>query len=228
MFVLIASILPIAIILIWAKRTNPTYDATNLKLGKTVALSALIILPVAIIEYIVLETIPIANIKVFRYLLFTPLIEESLKFIVTNRGIKRAPKLDAYNAFLIGIYSHAGFAAVENSFFLFATPTITTAIVRAYMASTMHCIYGVIMAHFLYKRVVTNNNAYVIPALLCPMLLHGLLDITIAYKDLLIAYKLPACLIIPAISIFITIKYAKYCVKNTIENTQELPLDIVS
>lgn len=66
-----------------------------------------------------------------------------------------------------------------------------------------YIIYGLIMSHYLYRYTQNNNDAYLIPALLLPILLHGIMDTSIAYKQYVVS------LILPGLCIFIASKYVK-------------------
>ena len=73
------------------------------------------------------------------------------------------------------IIINLGFSMIEDLVYAFIT-TPGQMLVRGVFI--MHGGYGYIMGYFLAKAKATKNKMYYIPALLIPLLLHGLYDFT--------------------------------------------------
>ena len=147
--------------------------------------------------------IPVSRQPLIDYLIVVPVTEEVIRYIYAKQQVGKITAIDTYSVMLATVYVHAGFATIENIMYLTNNLSWIVTAIRAYMAVPMHLIYGLIMSHFLYIFAQSNNNAYLIPALLFPILLHGTLDYSIISK----VYAVP--LILPGICTFLSCKYVK-------------------
>lgn len=215
----IAALIPTIFILWYMKHINPNYNTQSIDLLSTFILGAIMVLPAVVIEVVPIILFPEIDTPVINYLFIVPITEEILKFTVAKNRIKKLKTIDTYNVMLATIYAHAGFATIENIVFLIDNLSWMVVGIRAYMAVPMHIVYGLIMSHFLYKHATTNNNAYLIPAIIFPAILHGIIDLSIKLK----IYAIPLCL--PLVCIILAIRYVKSRVCDNTEDTQELVLD---
>ena len=186
-----------AIVIAWlARRCKPNYSTKELRLFSCFALSAALALPTGFAECLITIAFPVLDTPITNYLVVIPLFEECCKLFALRYGIKRLTIRNAYDLILLALFSHLGFATFENSIFVSDTQTLTTCVIRAYMAVPMHAAYGVAMGWFLWKSIERENDAYLLPALSMPMLLHAIMDLSITFKIYAVCLPLPTLCIV--------------------------------
>lgn len=103
------------------------------------------------------------------------LFEEIAKYIVMRLCLKKPGALtNRLDAVICGAVVGLGFQIIED--LLYANGSIVSAIVRA--VTPYHFIFGMIMGYFFGKALETGKKSDHVKALLLPILVHGLFDVS--------------------------------------------------
>jgi RsiW-degrading membrane proteinase PrsW (M82 family) len=114
--------------------------------------------------------------------------EELFKFLFLYYIIWEIKEFDEhYDGIVYAVFVSMGFALIENMGYVLASGYIT-AWYRAILAIPMHGLCGVVMGYYLSSAKFSATDlkkAYLILALLVPMLIHGIYDFIVMYQTAL-------------------------------------------
>lgn len=123
-------------------------------------------------------------------------LEEIAKFVVFSFGIYSLRHFDEwYDGILYGVMIGLGFAFVENiDYFrrLLAENGIMLIVARSFLSMPLHALAGGIMGFFIGKARFTHDKKQapllILLALIVPILIHGLFDFVLFWKDIQLAW----------------------------------------
>jgi RsiW-degrading membrane proteinase PrsW (M82 family) len=181
MAVLISSLAPVLIILLYIYLSDK-YDKEPLwLLVKLVVAGMLVVIPIALVERLLVGLMPpLGKVGSAAYHAFVVAgtTEEALKFVVLYLMVWKHPKFnEKFDGIVYAVFVSLGFAAVENVMYVLQSG-YQTALVRALTAVPAHALFGIAMGYYLgIARMYTElQNRYLGRAILVPVLLHGVYD----------------------------------------------------
>jgi RsiW-degrading membrane proteinase PrsW (M82 family) len=181
MAILIASLAPVGIILLYIYLRDK-YDREPLwLLIKLVIAGAVVVIPIAYVERALIAWMPpFHRIGAAAYHAFVVagITEEGFKFLVlylvawNNRWFN-----EKFDGIVYAVFVSLGFAAVENILYVVQSG-YQTALIRALTAVPAHALFGVAMGYYvgiarMYEEIRSN---YLRKAILVPVILHGIYD----------------------------------------------------
>jgi RsiW-degrading membrane proteinase PrsW (M82 family) len=181
MAVLISSLAPVLIILLYIYLRDK-YDKEPLwLLVKLVVAGMLVVIPIALVERLLVGLMPpLGQVGSAAYHAFVVAgtTEEALKFVVLYLMVWKHPKFnEKFDGIVYAVFVSLGFAAVENVMYVLQSG-YQTALVRALTAVPAHALFGIAMGYYLgIARMYTElQNRYLGRAILVPIILHGVYD----------------------------------------------------
>jgi len=181
MAVLIASLAPVIIILLYIYLRDK-YDREPLwLLARLVIAGALIVIPIALVERVLVGWMPpLSQVAGAFYNAFivAGITEEGFKFLALFLLVWNHPRFnEKFDGIVYAVFISLGFAAVENIMYVMQSG-YQTALVRAITAVPAHALFGVSMGYYLgiarmYDEIRREHLAR---AILIPILLHGIYD----------------------------------------------------
>lgn len=182
MNLLILSLAPVFIILLYVYLRD-RYEPEPIKMVlKAVLMGALVIFPVGIIENWIdslLTTPAILGKAAFRGYVMAGFTEELFKSLAVIILIWRNVNFnEKFDGIVYAVCVSLGFAAVENIFYVLGSHSVQVGMVRALTAVPAHAIFGVVMGYYLglARFAASRRMYYFAMALLIPWLLHGTYD----------------------------------------------------
>ena len=149
---------------------------------KTFLFGVFLVLPIMFIQY-VLETEHILNTDLANAFLWAALLEEFFKWFILIYVIYQHVAFDEpYDGIVYGAAVSLGFATMENILYLLANG-VEHAFLRAVLPVSSHALFGVIMGYYLGKAKfsASNNRVYLLLALIIPISLHGVYDLSLIH-----------------------------------------------
>lgn len=185
MFILLAALLPVAILLFYIYRKDPQPEPVS-ALARAVLYGALMVVPILVIEVVVSMLLfgggrPINFVdSMLQAFLVAAVPEECFKLLALWLVTRRNPYFDEhFDGIVYAVCVSLGFAAVENINYVFSDPDSwqMTAVLRGLLAVPGHYGFGIIMGYFysVYHFVDRSTRARVL-VLLMPILGHGIYD----------------------------------------------------
>lgn len=149
-----------------------------------------------------------------RAFIVAALFEELAKYIVMRLCLRKPGTLtNRLDAAICGALVGLGFQIVED--FMYANGSIISAIFRA--VTPYHFIFGLIMGYFFGKAIETGNKGDHVKALLIPILIHGLFDVStelVKVHDLFIILFLVVAIGMIVLTIILLLKLKKWGKEN--------------
>jgi len=181
MSILLVALAPVIIILIYIY-VRDKYEKEPLPLLiKSLALGALIVIPVVFVEGALKAMMPVLSsmgIAFYDAFVVAAFTEESFKFMVFYLLIRKNHEFDErFDGIVYAVFISLGFAGVENIMYVF-DGGMGTGIFRAFTAVPAHALFGVSMGYYfaLSKFVSKNTRLNLFKALAVPVVLHGIYD----------------------------------------------------
>ncbi|MEZ5072218.1 MAG: PrsW family glutamic-type intramembrane protease [Bacteroidales bacterium] len=181
MGILVASLAPVLIILVYVYiRDKYEKEPAGLLLTALVA-GALITLPVVIVEGFFSGLRPddgTLGAAFYRAFVVAAFTEELFKFAALYLLIWKRPAFnEQFDGIVYAVFVSLGFAAVENVLYVTGSG-YQTALLRALTAVPAHAIFGVTMGYYLgiARRYEEVRKSFLWKALALPVLLHGIYD----------------------------------------------------
>jgi RsiW-degrading membrane proteinase PrsW (M82 family) len=181
MVLLLASLAPVFIILFYIYFRDKYEKEPFGLLVKSVIAGVLIVLPVFFAERLLMALMPpLGKVGTAAYQAFVVAgaTEEAFKFLAIYLLVWRNPSFnEKFDGIVYSVFVSLGFAAVENVLYVM-DGGMQTAMVRALTAVPAHALFGVTMGYYLgIARMYDElKKAYLLRALLFPILLHGIYD----------------------------------------------------
>ena len=195
MSILLVALAPVIIILIYIY-VRDKYEKEPLPLLiKSLALGALIVIPVVFVEGALKAMMPVLSsmgIAFYDAFVVAAFTEESFKFMVFYLLIRKNHEFDErFDGIVYAVFISLGFAGIENIMYVF-DGGMGTGISRAFTAVPAHALFGVSMGYYfaLSKFVSKNTRLNLFKALAVPVVLHGIYDFILmtGYPYLLLAF----------------------------------------
>jgi RsiW-degrading membrane proteinase PrsW (M82 family) len=181
MAVLIASLAPVIIILLYIYLRDK-YDREPLwLLARLVIAGALIVIPIALVERFLVDWMPpLGRVggAVYHAFIVAGITEEGFKFLVLYLIAWNNPRFnEKFDGIVYAVFVSLGFAAVENIMYVVQSG-YQTALVRSLTAVPAHALFGVAMGYYLgiARMYEELRSTYLSRAILVPVLLHGIYD----------------------------------------------------
>ncbi|MCD4683918.1 MAG: PrsW family intramembrane metalloprotease [Bacteroidales bacterium] len=181
MNLLVLSIAPVIIILVYIYIRDKYEKEPWGLLLKALLVGALTTIPILLVEiwlkkYIIYFTgLHAAAYNAFIVAAFT---EELFKFLALYYLIWRNKEFnEKFDGIVYAVFISLGFALVENIMYVFEYGQ-STGIMRALTAVPAHAIFGITMGYYfgLAKFTEKNRTSNLVSALLIPIILHGIYD----------------------------------------------------
>ena len=140
------------------------------------------------------------------------LCEEVFKFLAMVLASKRRGTIrNLFDAVLCGAIVGLGFEILEDIIYAVDAVSVVATVVRA--LTPFHFLFGALMGYFYGKAKMTGKKGYYVPALLIPILVHGLYDFGNALmpmNDLLFGLFLLLTLVMDAFTIVMIVRIHKW------------------
>lgn len=181
MGILFVSLAPVVILLFYVYFRDKYEKEPLGLLLKALVLGMVSVLPILGVERFLVWIMPaLGQVGEAAYNAFVVagFTEELFKFLALYLLIWRSPSFnEQFDGIVYAVFVSLGFAAVENVLYVMEGG-YQTALVRAVTAVPAHAIFGVTMGYFtgIARRYVELRRAYLVRAVLVPVLLHGIYD----------------------------------------------------
>ncbi len=192
-FLLILIALAPCLFLLWYFYHRDKYEPEpKKKIIKIFLLGALMVIPGAIIEGVLVSGINlitkgILNIFIISFIIIAP-TEELLKFFAVKRWIYKSIEFDeVMDGIVYTVSASLGFATVENIIYVI-THGMGVGIARAFLAIPGHAFFGALMGYYIGRAKFNKEkeNKFIIKGILLAILLHGLYDFLVLTKTILV------------------------------------------
>jgi RsiW-degrading membrane proteinase PrsW (M82 family) len=181
MAILIASLAPVFIILLYIYLRDK-YDKEPLwLLARLVGAGMVVVIPIALVEKMLLGLMPpLGRVGAAAYHAFivAGATEEGLKFLVLYLMVWSHPRFnEKFDGIVYAVFVSLGFAAVENVLYVLQSG-YQTALIRSLTAVPAHALFGISMGYYLgiARMYEELRSSYLQKALLVPIVLHGIYD----------------------------------------------------
>ena len=152
------------------------------KILKIFFIGALMVLPAALIEYVLLTGLQyvasgIVSIFIMSFIIIAP-VEELVKYITVRRWIYRSIEFnEVMDGIVYTVAASLGFATVENILYVLQHG-IAVGIARAFLAVPGHAFFGAIMGFYIGKAKfkIEHESRYLTTGVLLAIFFHGLYD----------------------------------------------------
>jgi len=181
MAVLLASLAPVLIILLYIYFRDKYEKEPLGMLVKALLAGVLIILPVIFVERWLSALSPFSGkvgAAAWHAFVVAGSTEEIFKYLALYLLIWKSPSFnEKFDGIVYAVFVSLGFAAVENVMYVMEGG-LQTAAIRALTAVPAHAIFGVTMGYYLgiahmYEEL---KKEYLLRAIAIPVLLHGIYD----------------------------------------------------
>jgi len=181
MAILIASLAPVVIILLYIYLRDKYDREPWWLLIKLVVAGAIVVIPIAFVERLLINWMPPfhqVGAAAYHAFVVAGITEEGFKFLVLYLVAWNSKRFDEkFDGIVYAVFVSLGFAAVENIMYVVQSG-YQTALVRALTAVPAHALFGVAMGYYLgiarmYEEI---RSSYLLKAILVPVLLHGIYD----------------------------------------------------
>ncbi len=209
-FLLILSILPTVLILLYLYRRDKYEQEPFSLLLKAFGLGALSTVFVVIVVEVSGITANTGNhfIDAFIEAFFMAAIpEELLKFAMLYFLIWKNENFnERFDGIIYAVFVSMGFATLENILYVLQSGA-ATAIVRALTAVPAHALFGVTMGfYFSYAKFLPESkNKYLALCIIIPVLLHGIYDFILMWQANLLEHH-------PEFAVFLTLVFIAFVV----------------
>jgi RsiW-degrading membrane proteinase PrsW (M82 family) len=181
MAVLLASLAPVFIILLYIYFRDK-YDKEPLGLLiKALLAGIIIVIPVMFVEGLLIDMMPPtgrAGEAAYHAFVVAGSTEELFKFLALYLLVWKSPSFnEKFDGIVYAVFVSLGFAGIENVMYVLEGG-MQTAITRALTAVPAHAIFGVTMGYYLGIAHMYSElrGKYMARALLVPVVLHGIYD----------------------------------------------------
>jgi RsiW-degrading membrane proteinase PrsW (M82 family) len=181
MTILLASLAPVLIILLYIYFRDK-YDKEPIGLlVKALVVGMAIVIPVIFVERLLIELMPRSGRigeAAYQAFVVAGSTEELFKFLALYLMVWKSPSFnEKFDGIVYAVFVSLGFAAIENVIYV-VEGGMQTAVTRALTAVPAHAIFGITMGYYLgiahmYKEL---RSKYLFRALLVPVILHGIYD----------------------------------------------------
>jgi RsiW-degrading membrane proteinase PrsW (M82 family) len=181
MAVLLASLAPVFIILLYIYFRDKYEKEPLGLLAKALLLGIIIVIPVIFVERLLLSMMPpLGRVGEATYHAFVVagFTEELFKFLALYILVWKSPSFnEKFDGIVYAVFVSLGFAGVENVIYVM-DGGMQTAVIRAITAVPAHAIFGVTMGYYLGIAHMYSElkGKYLGRALLVPLVLHGIYD----------------------------------------------------
>lgn len=181
MTILLASLAPVLIILLYIYFRDKYDKEPIVLLVKALAVGAAIVIPVIFVERLLIELMPRSGRigeAAYQAFVVAGSTEELFKFLALYLMVWKSPSFnEKFDGIVYAVFVSLGFAAIENVIYVLEGG-MQTAVIRALTAVPAHAIFGITMGYYLgiahmYKEL---RSKYLFRALLVPIILHGFYD----------------------------------------------------
>lgn len=209
-FLLILSVLPTVLILLYVYRRHKYEQEPLSLLLKAFGLGALSTIFVVIVVYVLGITANTGNHfadAIIEAFFMAAIPEELLKFAMLYLLIwKNKNFCERFDGIIYSVFVSMGFATLENILYVLQSGT-GTAIVRALTAVPAHALFGVAMGfYFSYAKFLPERkNKYLALSIGMPILLHGIYDFILMWQANLFEHY-------PELSALLTIVFIAFVV----------------
>jgi len=181
MAVLLASLAPVFIILLYIYFRDKYEKEPLGLLVKALLLGIVIVIPVIFVERLLLSMMPpsgrVAE-AAYHAFVVAGFTEELFKFLALYWLVWKSPSFnEKFDGIVYAVFVSLGFAGLENVIYVL-DGGIQTAVIRAITAVPAHAIFGVTMGYYLGIAHMYSElkGKYLGRALLVPIVLHGIYD----------------------------------------------------
>ncbi len=189
MNLLLVSVAPVAIILVYIYYRDKYEKEPISLLIKGLIAGMIIVIPIlfaeklvsAILPYIFTEKIGKAFGDAF---LVAALCEEAFKLLAVYILIWKNPNFnERFDGIVYSVFISLGFALVENIMYVFSNG-FHVGISRAFTAVPAHAMFGIMMGYYLglAKFIKPSRTKYFVMAFVAPFLFHGIYDFILMVK----------------------------------------------
>jgi RsiW-degrading membrane proteinase PrsW (M82 family) len=181
MAILIASLAPVFLILLYIYLRDKYEREPLWMLIKLVIAGMIIAIPIALVEQVLvgvrLPTGRMGNVA-YQAFIVAGSTEEVFKFMILYLMVWKSRRFnEQFDGIVYAVFVSLGFAAVENVLYVVQSG-YQTALVRALTAVPAHALFGVTMGYYLgiAHRYTELRSRYLARAIWVPVLLHGTYD----------------------------------------------------
>ena len=195
---LLLALAPAIIIMLYVYLRDK-YEKETIKLIlKGIALGAIIIFPVGLIENTLMaygKAFPAMQKAAWDGFVVAGATEEAFKFLMVFILVWRNRNFnEKFDGIVYAVSVSLGFAAIENLFYVFSDNSLQVGLVRSFTAVPGHAVFGIVMGFYLglarFSR--QSRGKWLLLAFVVPWLLHGLYDFMImSGKSLLLVAFVP-------------------------------------
>ncbi len=189
MNLLLISVAPVAIILVYIYYRDKYEKEPLSLLIKGLLAGMIIVLPVIFAEKLVSSSLPYifsenVGMAFGNAFLVAALCEEGFKLLAIYVLIWRNPNFnERFDGIVYAVFVSLGFALIENIMYVFSNG-FDVGISRAFTAVPAHAMFAIMMGYYLglAKFIRTERIKYFALALLIPILVHGFYDFILMVK----------------------------------------------
>jgi RsiW-degrading membrane proteinase PrsW (M82 family) len=181
MAILIASLAPVFLILLYIYLRDKYEREPFWLLVRLVVAGMVVVIPIALVEKALMAAAPpMGRVGYAAYQAFVVAgaTEELFKFLVLYLLVWKSPRFnEQFDGIVYAVFVSLGFAAVENVLYVMQSG-YQTALLRALTAVPAHALFGVAMGYYLgvARRYEELRGRYLARAVWVPVLLHGIYD----------------------------------------------------
>ena len=189
MNLLLISVAPVAIILVYVYYRDKYEKEPISLLTKGLVAGMLTVLPIIVVERAISATLPYflygkIGMAFGNAFLVAALCEETFKLLAVYMLIWKNPNFnERFDGIVYAVFVSLGFALVENIMYVFSNG-LSVGISRAFTAVPAHAMFGIMMGYYLglAKFITTSRFKYLALAFFVPFLFHGLYDFILMVK----------------------------------------------
>lgn len=184
----LVSLIPSILLFLWLKKQNGENEEYKKTCDKALIQGFLSVIWLTLVCFVLALSESLLKIsrfgpiwqEAYHTFIVVVLPEEIVKMFLLSRFLKKMEYRYSWRDIVaFQIIINLGFSMIEDLVYAFIT-TPGQMLVRGVFI--MHGGYGYVMGYFFAKAKATKNKMYYIPALLIPLMLHGLYDFTLDDK----------------------------------------------
>lgn len=160
------------------------------KIVKIFLIGALMVLPAAVIEFLLSGLVNrvssgLFNIFLLSFFIIAP-AEELLKYLAVRRWIYNSLEFDEImDGIVYAVAASLGFATLENIFYVLQFG-IATGILRAFLAVPGHALFGALMGYYIGRAKFNKakETQLIMKGVILAILCHGLYDFLVLTRSI--------------------------------------------
>ena len=223
--ILILIALAPGLFLAWYFYHRDSYEPEpKIKIIKIFFIGALMVLPAALIELLIVNVTKITtqglvHILILSFVVIAP-VEELLKYLAVRRWIYNSLEFDeAMDGIVYTVSVSLGFATAENVIYVLASG-IGTGITRAFLAIPGHALFGALMGSYIGRAKFTpiKEEKLLFTGVILAIVCHGLYDFLALTRS---AFSSMVILLLGILVLWTRIQLKKAQKESRLRTTQE-------